>query len=288
MKPDFMKDKLIVLGHIVVIIIIYILSFLLPGTVTSFFDFPKQIDFVRIIIQSLLAIAVFVFGAKMYVEKIMKLKLSSLRVKIKKPDTFWIFIALIVPTLVVLFYYITDKATIIQDNSDSYNTIRFFTHIIFVGGLCAGIVEEIFFRGILLGYIERKYGIVRAVIISSLLFGAPHLLSVDTFSVSLIIQVTVFITLYGVIMSMIVYYTDNIWNSISVHISWNVITSLIINQGEIIESNFVLQMKEKSLFWNGGDYGIDISIIGLIGVSIFGFIIFFQKWRSSKIIDIKQ
>ena len=89
-------------------------------------------------------------------------------------------------------------------------------------------------------------------------------------------------------MSMIVYYTDNIWNSISVHISWNVITSLIINQGEIIESNFVLQMKEKSLFWNGGDYGIDISIIGLIGVSIFGFIIFFQKWRSSKIIDIKQ
>ena len=121
-----MKDKLIVLGHIVVIIIIYILSFLLPGTVTNFFDFPKQIDFVRIIIQSLLAIAVFVFGAKMYVEKIMKLKLSSLRVKIKKPDTFWIFIALIVPTLVVLFYYITDKATIIQDNSDSYNTIRFF------------------------------------------------------------------------------------------------------------------------------------------------------------------
>lgn len=139
-----------------------------------------------------------------------------------------------------------------------------------------------------MGYIERKYGIVRAVIISSLLFGAPHLLSVDTFSVLLIIQVTVFITLYGVIMSMIVYYTDNIWNSISVHISWNVITSLIINQGEIIESNFVLQMKEKSLFWNGGDYGIDISIIGLIGVSIFGFIIFFQKWRSSKIIDIKQ
>ena len=283
-----MKDKLIVLGHIVVLIIIYILSFVLPGTISSLFDFPERIDFFRIIIQSLLAITIFVFGSKLYVEKIMKLKLSNLRVKFKKPDTYWIIAAILVPLLVVLFYYVTDRAVIKQGNSDLYNTIRFFIHIIFVGGICAGIVEEIFFRGILMGYLEKKYGIVYAIIIPSLLFGAPHLLSVDAFSVSLIIQVTVFITLYGVILSMIVYYTNNIWNSISVHISWNVITSMIINQGEVIESNFVLQMKENSLFWNGGDYGLDVSIIGLIGLSIIGFLVFLQKWKNSMVTDINQ
>ncbi len=283
-----MKDKLIVLGHIVVIVIIYILSFLLPGTITSLFDFPERIDFFRIIVQSLLAIAIFVFGSKFYVERIMKLKLSNLRVKAKKPDTFWIVVSLLVPSLVVLFYCLTDKAVIIQGSSDLYHTVRFFTHIVFIGGLCAGIVEEIFFRGILLGYLEKKYGLVSAVIISSLLFGVPHLLNIDVFSISLIIRVTVFITLYGIIMSMIVYYTDNIWNSISIHIFWNVITSLIINQGEEIESNFVLQMKEKSLFWNGSDYGLEISIVGLIGFSIFGFLVLILKKRNSKKKDASQ
>ena len=283
-----MKDKLIVFGHIVVIIIIYILSFVLPGTITSLFDFPERIDFFRIIVQSLLAITIFVFGSKLYVERIMRLKLSNLRVEVKKPDTFWIIVAVLVPLLVVLFYYITDRAVIVQDSSDLYHTARFFTHIIFIGGLCAGIVEEIFFRGILMGYLEKKYGIVYAIIIPSLLFGAPHLLSVDVFSISLIIQVTVFITLYGVIMSLIVYYTNNIWNSISVHISWNAITSLIINQGEYIESNFVLQMKEKSMFWTGGDYSIDVSIVGLIGFSIIGFLLFLQKRKNSMVTDINR
>ena len=87
---------------------------------------------------------------------------------------------------------------------------------------------------------------------------------------------------------MIVYYTDNIWNSISIHIFWNVITSLIINQGEEIESNFVLQMKEKSLFWNGSDYGLEVSIVGLMGFSIFGFLVLILKKRNSKKIGTNQ
>lgn len=277
-----MKDKLIVPGHILAVIGIYILSFLLPGIIASLFDFPKQIDFLRVILQALLAIIIFVFGSKLYVEKVMKLKLSDLRVKLKKPETFWVIVAVMVPALVVLFYYLTGKAEIVKGSSNSYDTIRFFTHIFFVGGLCAGIVEEVFFRGILLGYLEKKYGLASAVIISSLLFGAPHLLNVDIFSIALIIQVSIFIALYGVILSMIVYYTDNIWNTISIHIAWNTITGLVINQGVKVESNFVLQMKEKSLFWNGGDYGLDISIVGLIGISIFGFLIFFRRRRNSK------
>ena len=283
-----MKNNLIALGHIIVIIIVYILSFLLPGAVINLFDFSERIDFFRTIIGSLLAIIFFIFCSKFYVERIMKLRLFSLRVKIKKPDIFWIFASLLVRSLVVLFYFVSDKAIIVQNNFDLHHTIHFLIRIVFISGLCAGIVEEILFRGILLGYLEKKYGLVSALIISSLLFGVPHLLNIDVFSISLIIQVTVFITLYGIIMSMIVYYTDNIWNSISIHIFWNVITSLIINQGEEIESNFVLQMKEKSLFWNGSDYGLEVSIVGLMGFSIFGFLVLILKKRNSKKIGTNQ
>lgn len=272
-----MKDKLITLTHIIVLIIIYILSFVLPGTISRFLDFPERIDFISIIIQSFMAIIIFLVGSGLYVEKVMKLKLSGLRVKFKKPSAYWIIAAILVPILVILFYYATNKAVIIQGNSDADSTIRVFVHSFFVAGLCAGIVEEVFFRGILLGYLEKKYGLVYAILIPSLLFGAPHLLSVDYFSIALIIQVTVFITFYGVIMSLIVYYTNNIWNTISIHILWNAITtSLIIKQGELVKSNFVLQMKGDSLFWYGGYYGIDVSIVGLVGLSIFGLLLFFQ------------
>ena len=272
-----MKKHLKVFTHILALIIIYILSFILPGAIQGLLDFPQQIDFLRIIIVSLLAIAIFISGSKIYVEKVMQLQISGLRIKFKKPETLWVITSISVPLAVVLFYYITDKAVLIQNGSDSYHTIRFFTHIIFVGGLCAGIVEEFFFRGILLGFLEKKYSIIHGIIISSLLFGAPHLLNVDKFSIALIIQVTLFISIYGVIMSFIVYITNNIWNAISIHISWNIITSLIINHGEKIESNFILQMREKSLFWNGGEYGLDISIVGLTGIIIIGLIAFLQK-----------
>jgi hypothetical protein len=230
---------------------------------------------------------IFVLGSKLYVEKVMKLKLSSLRVKFKKPDKIWVIMAILVLILVVLFYFYSSKAVIIRGNSDANSTIHVFVHSFFVAGLCAGIVEEVFFRGILLGYLEKKYGITYAILIPSLLFGVPHLLNIDTFSFLLIIQVIVVISFYGIIMSLIVYYTNNIRNTISIHIMWNAITtSLIIKHGEIVKSNFVLQMKGESLFWYGGDYGVDISIVGLVGLSIFGLLLFFQIKKKSKAISI--
>jgi membrane protease YdiL (CAAX protease family) len=282
---DFMKDKLITLTHIIVLIIIYILSFIVPGAISKFIEFQEPLKFIRIILQSFMAILIFFFSSKLYVEKVMKLKLPDLRVKFKKPEIHWLVAAIVVPVLVLLFYFYSNKAILIQGKSDINSTIRVFVHSIFIAGLCAGIVEEIFFRGILLGYLEKKYGIKYAILIPSLLFGAPHLLSVDIFSVSLIIQVTVFITFYGIIMSLIVYYTNNIWNTISIHIMWNAITtSLIIKQGEIVKSNFVLQLKGESLFWYGGDYDIDVSIVGLVGLSIFGFMFFLFKRKNLKAI----
>ena len=273
-----MKDKLIVTGHIAALIIIYLLSFVLPGIITdAIFNFPEQIDYLRIIVGVIFAISIFLYGSKLYVEKIMKLKLSDLRVKFKWPDPFWVIVSVLVPFSIVMFYYSTGKAEAIIDQSDLYSTRRFFIHLIFVSGLTAGIVEEVFFRGILMGFLEKKYGLVYAIIIPSLLFGAPHLINIDTFSIQIIIQVTVFITFYGMVVSLLIYYTNNIWNNISLHISWNIITGIIIKQGEFIDSNFVLQLKSKSLFWDGGDYGVDVSFVGLTGIIIVGILVLIRK-----------
>lgn len=123
------------------------------------------------------------------------------------------------------------------------------------------------------GLFRKKYELLWAILIPSLLFGPPHLLNVENPSVALIIQFTLFALIFGVVVSLLVYYTNNIWNSISVHVAWNMITSFIINQDATINSNFIFQLKTKSLVLTGGDYGIGISIVGLAVYSIMGIIL---------------
>lgn len=278
-----MKDKLAAAGNIIALILIYISSFILPGLiVNSIFTFPEQIDYLRIIVIVFMTISIFLIASKFYIEKVMNLKLLDLRVEFKRPDLFWVIVSLLIPISIVIFYYSTGKVDAIIGKSDLHNTLYFFVYLIFVGGLSAGILEEIFFRGILLGYIEKKFGLIYAIIIPSLLFGIPHLININTFSVQIIIQVVVFITLYGIIFSLMIIHTNNIWNNISLHISWNIITGIIINQGETIDSNFVLQLKSKSYFWDGGEYGIDVSIIGLLGILLVGILVFVQKKNKTK------
>lgn len=278
-----MKHKLVLICHIIVVIIIYLLSFIIPGILNSLIDFTSQIDFISIIIQTLLALFIFLGGLMTYVNKVMKLKLSELRIQFKKPDTFWIIISTIIALSVVLLYIASNNVILHKWESDSYHTIRFITHLIFVGGILAGISEEILFRGFLMGYLEKKIGIIYAIIISSILFGLPHLLDLEEFTIQIIIHIIFIISLYGAVLSLLVYYTNNIWNSISFHILWNIITGIIINKGENINSNFVLQLTSKNLLWNGGDFGIEISIVGLTATTILGFLVIMHKRKQNKL-----
>ena len=269
-----MKNKLLVIAHLIALIGIYVIAYVLSGQITQLAsDIPKEIDFLRIILGGVIVILIFYFGAKLYAEKVMKRNLTDFRIKMKKPDLFWVIVAIIMPSLVVLFYIVTGFADLKIGQSDTYHTIRYFTRVLFIGGLTAAIMEEFFFRGFLMGYLEKKYGLLWAILIPSLLFGPPHLLNVENPSVTLIIQFTLFALIFGVVVSLLVYYTNNIWNSISVHVAWNMITSFIINQDATINSNFIFQLKTKSLILTGGDYGIGISIVGLAGYSIMGIIL---------------
>lgn len=273
-KNEVMRDKFLVVVHIIVLIGIYVVSYILSGQITQLAsDIPKEIDFLRIILGGVLVILIFYLGARLYAGKVMKRSLRDFRIKMKKPNLFWVIVAIIIPFLVVLFYVVTDYVNFKNGQSDTYHTIRYFTRVLFIGGFTAAIMEEFFFRGVLMGYLEKKYGLLWAILIPSLLFGPPHLLNVENPSITLIIQFTLFALIFGIVVSLLVYYTNNIWNSISVHAAWNIITSFIIKQDATINSNFILQLKTKSLLLTGGEYGIGISVIGLAGYSMIGIIL---------------
>ncbi len=84
---------------------------------------------------------------------------------------------------IILFIFKTDPLALIHCNlpDNRWDLILFFI----VGGLLGPIAEEIFFRGILYGFL-RRWGMAIAILISSFLFALTHFLVSGVFITQLI------------------------------------------------------------------------------------------------------
>ncbi len=80
--------------------------------------------------------------------------------------------------------------------------------------------EELLYRGLVQGLFRRAYGVVPAVVLSSLLFGAPHYFALlgpgDTK-----LPTIVLITVLGLVLGTLYELTDNLAVPIVVHACWN-------------------------------------------------------------------
>lgn len=154
---------------------------------------------------------------------------------------------------------------------DTETTLAMITAAVFFYGFATGIVEEIIFRGVIMGSLEKRFNIKVAIIIPSVLFGMLHIIGndLDFFSV---IQLLIAGSIVGVLFSLIAYESNSIWNSAVVHGVWNMaIIGGILYIGKSADSssifNFVL--KNKSFLLSGGDFGVEASVI-----SIFVYLLF--------------
>lgn len=95
---------------------------------------------------------------------------------------------------------------------------------ILVNMLGIGLAEEIIFRGVLFNafkeyFGETKIGVFKALFLSSVLFGAIHLINLISYPdlvVSTIAQV-IYAAFYGFLMGTIYYRSNNIWSVIVLH-----------------------------------------------------------------------
>ncbi|WP_417429395.1 CPBP family intramembrane glutamic endopeptidase [Kiloniella sp.] len=78
-------------------------------------------------------------------------------------------------------------------------------------GIIAPFTEEVVFRGVILGWLDQKFGKYLAILISSLLFasthGIPHLIPA--------------LTVAGIAFSLIVYKSESLWPAIILHSGFN-------------------------------------------------------------------
>ena len=131
--------------------------------------------------------------------------------------------------------------------------------------VAAGIVEEMVFRGIIMGLIEKSISVTSAVAAPSVLFGLMHIIGNHLNFLS-IIQLVIGGTAVGIMFSLIELYSENFWNNALVHALWNMSTVGLMHIGTqpYSESVFTYVLKSRSILVTGGDFGIETSVISII------------------------
>ena len=262
-----MKTKKMILVMIlsVAILIAAQMASQLIGSVFVIFGLP---EFICNIVAGILYI-VFAYGlTAVLCKKYLKDDMCNYRIPKFKIDIKWLIVAIALPFLVVGFYLLFMDGSFVVNDIDMISKLTLLSAHIFFVGFGAGIVEEMVFRGIMMNTIEKRFSKKTAIIVPSLLFGVVHILGMDFDFLSCVL-VIVAGTMVGIMFSLIAAETNSVWNSAIVHAIWNIVVGGIWIGTEFDEySLFSYVLESKSFVLTGGDFGIESSIVAVIGYCV--------------------
>ena len=133
------------------------------------------------------------------------------------------------------------------------------------GFVIQGATEEVLCRGIVLHTLKEKTSAGTAIAISTALFAAPHLSSLFAGDLLYGVIGIVNLILISILFSHLTIFLGNIWAACGLHSFWNAILYCILGlnlsgNAEKTAALFNLQSTGNTI-WNGGEYGIEASII---------------------------
>lgn len=220
-------------------------------------------------------------GIQLLYKKFLHLDASFLRMPdMRKKNIFravWVVTAVFMPILAVFgFLFLGGDWYRVDIEPEQMKAL--ITGTIFFYGFAVGAVEEMIFRGVIMGMLEQRIGRVKAVLLPSILFAVVHMVG-SSFDVMSMLQLLVSGSLVGILFSLIAMESGSIWNSALVHGIWNmVMAGGILHIGKAIDSqalyNWVLNTDET--LWTGGEFGAEAS---LIAITVYLLVICLALWR---------
>ncbi|MCR4689853.1 MAG: CPBP family intramembrane metalloprotease [Lachnospiraceae bacterium] len=206
-------------------------------------------------------------GVKVVMEKLFKVPLHHIRLHKPAIKPVSVVIAVALPAAVILTYMMLPGEWTKASMSVSDQVTLVVTAILFQS-IAAGIVEEMVFRGVMFGLLEKKIPMAVAAIIPSVLFGAVHYS--NGMSLAGFLQLLAAGTLVGVMFSVICYYSENFWNNALVHACWNATTFGVMHidskPGDMAIYTYVLHSDSELI--TGGDFGIEASVISIAAYAL--------------------
>lgn len=122
-----------------------------------------------------------------------------------------------------------------------------------------GMAEEMMFRGVIFGVIERSLGSKPAIVISALLFSLGHLPN-EGMSVLAIASLAA----YGVLQATLYMKTRRLWICIGTHIAWNYCVSTVFSStvsGHAATDGLLRGELVGDALLTGGVFGVEASLV---------------------------
>ena len=282
MRSEKLMNTREAIGGSFLAIVVLVISQTLAQLVASLFVLikaPKGIC--NILAGTIYTILAYVF-LKLIAEKIYKIKIEYFGMSKFSIKTKWIIVAIVLPVIVKAIYIFLFPGEYISsgmNNSEIFSTLS--AGIAFTG-IAAGFVEEMVFRGFILNLLKSRWNTLVAVLVPSVIFGFVHILGTN-FSLGSCLLVLLAGTMVGIMFSMIALESGSVWNSGIVHAIWNIVIiggGLSINQTVDEYSVMTYVLKSKSFAFTGGEFGIESSVVSILGYIVVTLIAIYMMKRT--------
>lgn len=253
------------LGALGVMVISQIIAKLLGGLLVVLM-FPRGLC--NIIIGVTYIFATYII-LKVYVTKRLKLNMEEVGISKFHINIKWTMVAIFLP-LSVLVVFLMFPGTYINSNMSGDKIFSTLGAGIMFIGMGSGFVEEMVFRGVIMNLFKNRWNIRVGILISSILFGAIHIIGMK-FSILNYLLVLIAVTLVGIMLSLIVLESNSIWNGVIIHALWNIILiggALKISDQPDKDSIVTYVLNTKNRAFTGGEFGIESSVIAIVGFLI--------------------
>ena len=273
-----MEDRVAARKVLLVVFLALLVLILAQGIPTIIFLFPVS-EVTSSIIYGIFYVVIAFWGVKLISKKVLKLSLQECGIDKPKSIFKWLTFAFVLPAGVTTILLLT-PGEFFRNDIQTSEAIGIVVSAIIVTGMATGIVEEIIFRGLIMKALEKRWGKLTAIMAPSVLFGLLHALGGDLHWIDFLM---LFIggTSVGIMFSLIVYKSGSIWNSAIVHAIWNMIMIgdiLYIGTSNNENSIFSYKLSSDSILLTGGEFGVEVSIVAILGYwTVTAFILYLMK-----------
>ena len=258
------EKRVYILFHVIVMYIIFII-----GDWIRMFAFKFDIEAPYDEMLSVcIDISVVLLLVWLYTKLILKSSLKEFMICHPLPESRWCFISVIIPLMICIFYLYFIKGELRINNLNHDEIIYVFSYTIFRAGICAGVVEEIIFRGMIMNLLKSSFGKTQSILLSSVVFATIHLGNTDTSHISDTMLVLFSTTLAGVALACVAYETGSVWSGAVIHGMYNVIIG-----GQLFEistEHYFTTFCDYTIYtgnslFTGKSYGITAAVPTMIG-----------------------
>ena len=165
---------------------------------------------------------------------------------------------------------------------DGFNTLNYMVPAIAMA-LSSSVYEELLFRGVLYGSVEKWLGSWTALVVSSLVFGLTHLMNAQgTIEGALFIAVEA-----GILLAAAYMLTRRLWLSIGFHMTWNYTQSAIFSgivSGNDAQQGLIRSTIKGPDWLTGGSFGVESSVLALLLCTTSGIVMLVMASRRGLIV----